>query len=317
MKVNRKQSLMKTKIWIALITIYIIWGSTYLGIRLVGESFPPFGGMGIRFLIAGAILFIWRRLVGDPAPTRDEWQGASITGFLLLIGGTGLLSWAEQTIPSGIAALLVASVPMWLVLLETFRHGGTKPTFQSLLGILIGFGGIVLLIGPAEFAQGKLEFDIIRIAGCLIGTVLWAIGSIYARTAKLPESTILSSGVEMLAGGAGLLVLSSLLGEWQGFNITNVSLLSALAMAYLIFVGSLLGFVSYAFLLKNAPVSLVATYAYVNPVVAIFLGNLIAQEALNTRMIIAASIIIGSVIVINTAKNSKAIQQDEISAIVD
>jgi drug/metabolite transporter (DMT)-like permease len=308
---------MKTNIWIALFAIYLIWGSTYLGIRIVGESFPPFGGMGIRFMIAGAILFVWRRLAGDPAPTRDEWKGASITGFLLLVGGTGLLSWAEQKIPSGIAALLVASVPMWLVLLETFRHGGTKPTFQSLLGILIGFGGIILLIGPAEFTQGKMEFDIIRIGGCLIGTVLWAVGSIYARSAKLPESTILSSGIEMLAGGAGLLILSMILGEWKNFSFAAVSSNSILAMAYLIFVGSLLGFVSYAFLLKNAPVSLVATYAYVNPVVAIFLGSLIAKEALNTRMIIAASIIIGSVIIINSAKNSKAVQQDEISAIVD
>jgi drug/metabolite transporter (DMT)-like permease len=308
---------MKTKIWVALIAIYIIWGSTYLGIRIVGESFPPFGGMGVRFLIAGAILFTWRRLAGDPLPTREQLRDVSIIGFLLLMGGTGLLSWAEQKIPSGIAALLVASVPMWLVLIESMRRGGTKPTLQSVIGLLIGFGGIILLIGPAEFTRGQVQFDIARIAGCLLGTILWSLGSIYSRTAKMPESTIMSSGLEMLSGGAGLLILSILLGEWQGFNITSVSTHSALAMIYLIAVGSLLGFVSYAFLLKNAPVSLVATYAYVNPLVAIVLGALFVQEKLNSRMLIAALVIVGSVIVINTAKNSRTIREDEISVIVE
>ncbi len=302
---------MKSKTWFALLSIYIIWGSTYLAILFVVETIPPFISAGIRFLISGAVLFIWRRLARDPMPTRIQWRSAAIAGTLLLVGGNGLLSWSEQRIPSGVAALLIGSVPLWLVLLEALRPGGAKPTWQSILGLTIGFAGIVLLIGPAEFTGGTIQFDPTGILICLLAAFIWSLGSIYSRTADLPNSALMMTGMEMLAGSIGLFILATLTGEWQNFSIAAISQKSLYGLTYLIMIGSLVGFVSYAWLLRNAPVSLVATYAYVNPLVAILLGSLLANESLTPRIFIAAVVIIGSVVLINTSKKVKVIQEEE------
>jgi drug/metabolite transporter (DMT)-like permease len=302
---------MKSKTWLALLSIYIIWGSTYLAILFVVETIPPFISAGIRFLISGAVLLIWRRLARDPMPTRIQWRSAAIAGTLLLVGGNGLLSWSEQRIPSGVAALLIGSVPLWLVLLEALRPGGAKPTWQSILGLTIGFAGIVLLIGPAEFTGGTIQFDPTGILICLLAAFIWSLGSIYSRTADLPNSALMMTGMEMLAGSIGLFILATLTGEWQNFSIAAISQKSLYGLTYLIMIGSLVGFVSYAWLLRNAPVSLVATYAYVNPLVAILLGSLLANESLTPRIFIAAVVIIGSVVLINTSKKVKVIQEEE------
>jgi drug/metabolite transporter (DMT)-like permease len=307
---------MKTRTWLALLSIYIIWGSTYLAILFVVTTIPPFISAGIRFLIAGGILYIWRRLAQDPMPTRIQWRSAAIIGLLLMVGGNGLLAWSEQLIPSGVAALLIGSVPFWLVLIEALRPGGTKPTWLSILGLVIGFAGIVILIGPAEFTGGAMQFDMIGILVCLLAAFFWSFGSIYSRTADLPKSALMMTGMEMLSGSIGLFILATLTGEWQHFSIAATSQKSLYGLIYLIMFGSLIGFVSYAWLLRNAPVSLVATYAYVNPLVAILLGSLLANEALTPRIVIAAAVIIGSVALINTSRKVKVIQKDEPAGVV-
>jgi len=292
---------MKTKIWAALVAVYIVWGSTYLGIRFAVETIPPFMHAAVRFLISGVILFIWRRLAGDPAPTRRQWRSALIVGTLLLVGGNGLISFAETSIPSGVAALLVATIPMFMVLIEALRPGGVRPTFGQVVGLLVGFSGVVLLIGPTEFG-GVREFSLLSGGIALLAAFLWALGSIYNRNADLPKSSLLFSGMEMLAGSLGLLIVSALQGEFTHFNIAAVSTNSLLGLLYLICFGSLVGFTSYAWLLRNAPVSLISTYPYVNPIVAVLLGSLFAGETLSPRILLAALIIVGSVVFVNLAK---------------
>lgn len=304
---------MKTKIWTALIAIYIVWGSTYLAIRFAVETIPPFLQAGIRFLVSGAILIIWRRAAGDALPTRSQWKSVAIVGILLLLGGNGMVSFGEQYVPSGVAALIVGTIPIWLVLIEALRPGGVKPTWQAIAGLLTGLVGIYLLVGPSSLG-GSLQFSVIGILALLSAALLWSIGSIYSRTADVPGSTLMMTSGEMLMGSAALLVVSAVTGEWRSFDLSQVALHSWLGLLYLILIGSLVGFVSYGWLLRNAPVSLVATYPYVNPVVAVFLGNLLAQEPLTSRTLLAAIVIIGSVIFINSSHQPKV--KEEIEEIV-
>ncbi len=297
---------MKTKIWAALLAVYFVWGSTYLGIRFAVETIPPFLQAGVRFLIAGTFLFSWRRMSGDPAPTRNQWKSALIVGSLLLVGGNGLISLAETSIPSGVVALLVATIPMFMVLVEALRPGGVRPTRWQVIGLLVGFSGVVILISPAEFG-GVREFSLIGGGICLSAAFLWSLGSIYNRDADLPNSTLLFTGMEMLMGSIGLLIVSVVKGELTHFEISSVSITSLLGLLYLITVGSLVGFTSYAWLLRNAPVSLVSTYAYVNPVVAVLLGSFFAQEKISLRILLAALIIVGSVVIVNITKKPAVI----------
>lgn len=297
---------MKTKLWAALLALYIVWGSTYLAIRFAVETIPPFMHASIRFLISGIILYLWRRAAGDAVPTASNWKSAAVVGTLLLLGGNGLVALAEKNIPSGIAALVISTSPFWLVLFESLRAGGTKPNWQSILGLVIGFGGVFLLIGPSEITGSQQEFNTASVIMLLIAPFLWSLGSIYARGADMPKSTLLSTGMQMLAGSVSLFIVSVLTGELNGFNFGDVSMRSWWGLIYLITFGSLVGFVSYGWLLHNAPVSLTSTYAYVNPVVAVFLGWLLASEELNARIGVASAIIIGSVIFINWARQLKA-----------
>ena len=307
---------MKTKIWIALLALYIVWGSTYLAIRFSVETIPPFLHAALRFLISGAILFIWRRMAGDPAPTLSNWKSTAIVGAALLLGGNGLVAWAEQSVPSGIAALMISTSPFWLVLFESLRAGGSKPTWRSIVGLIVGFAGVFILIGPAEITGGEGSFDTFGIILLLLAPLFWSLGSIYARGADMPKSTLLGTGMEMLTGAVALFIVSLVKGELNGFSFGLVSMRSWLGLAYLITFGSLVGFVSYGWLLHNAPVSLMSTYAYVNPVVAVFLGNLFADEPLNARILIASAIIIGSVIFINSARQAK-VKTEPLQAVLD
>jgi len=307
---------MKTKVWIALLALYIVWGSTYLGIRFAVETLPPFMHAALRFLISGAILYAWRRMAGDPAPTIGNWKSTAIVGTALLLGGNGLVAWAEQTVPSGIAALMISTSPFWLVLFESMRVGGSKPTWQAVLGLIIGFGGVFLLIGPAEIVGGQANFDTFGILLLLLAPLFWSMGSIYARGADMPKSTLLSTGMQMLTGAVSLFLVSLVKGEFNGFSLGLVSTRSWLALLYLITFGSLVGFVSYGWLLHNAPVSLMSTYAYVNPVVAVLLGWLLAGEDLNGRIVVASAIIIGSVILINSARQFK-VKTEPLQAVPD
>lgn len=309
---------MKTKIWIALVALYIVWGSTYLAIRFAVETIPPFMHAALRFLISGAILYAWRRRAGDPAPTAGNWRATAIVGAALLLGGNGLVAWAEQSVPSGIAALMISTSPFWLVLFESMRAGGSKPNWQAILGLLVGFGGVFLLIGPAEITGGEESFDTFGIILLLLAPLFWSLGSIYARGADMPKSTLLSTGMQMLTGAAALFIVSAFKGEFRGFNLSDVSPASWWGLAYLITFGSLIGFVSYGWLLHNAPISLMSTYAYVNPVVAVILGWLLANEELNARIAVASAIIIGSVVLINSARQLKVkIKMEPAPAIPD
>lgn len=309
---------MRTKLWIALLALYIVWGSTYLGIRFAVETIPPFLHAALRFLISGAILYIWRRAAGDPAPTAGNWKSTAIVGTALLLGGNGLVAWAEQTVPSGIAALMITTSPFWLVLFESLRAGGTKPTWQAILGLVVGFVGVFILVGPAEITGAEGGFNTFGIILLLLAPLFWSMGSIYAKGADMPKSTLLSTGMQMLMGAVALFLVSLVRGELNGFSLGLVSTRSWLALAYLITFGSLVGFVSYGWLLHNSPVSLMSTYAYVNPVVAVLLGSLLADEPLNGRILIAAAIIIGAVVLINSARQVKAkVKTEPLQAVPD
>jgi drug/metabolite transporter (DMT)-like permease len=294
---------LKARIWLALMTVYIVWGSTYLAIRFAVETMPPFLMAGVRFLVAGLILYTWRRLAGDRPAVKIEWRSAAIIGFFLLVGGNGSVVWAEQHVPSGIAALIVGSAPLWMVTLDAIRPGGRRPSGRTILGVLIGFAGIVVLIGPGQFS-GSGGIDSLGVAALLLAAFMWAVGSLYSRHAPLPGSPLLGTGMEMLAGGGMLLLLGTLAGEWQQVDLQAISTQSWLGLLYLILFGSLLGFAAYTWLLRVAPTPLVSTYAYVNPLIAILLGSLLADETLTLRIVISALVIVSSVALINTSGRS-------------
>ncbi len=293
---------MKSKIWLALLALYIVWGSTYLGIKFAIETIPPFFHAGVRFLASGLILVIWQRSAGNSMPTRKQWISTGIIGTLLLLGGNGLVAWAEQTIPSGIAALIIASVPMFLMIGEAIRPNGVKPNWQGIVGLLIGFVGIFILVGPSEISGSAMKLNPLGVAALLSACLFWATGSIYSKTADLPKSSLMNTGAQMLVGSISLFIVSGLSGELNGWNIAEVSSRSIYGLLYLTFVGSLVGFASYGWLLQNAPISLVSTYAYVNPIVAVLLGVWLADEVLEPRIWLATAIIIGSVIFINSTR---------------
>lgn len=292
----------------AFAAVYIIWGSTYLAIRFAVDTMPPFLMAGVRFLIAGVILYTAMAARGTPAPKRIHWRSALIIGALLLLAGNGGVVWAEQKVPSGIASLLVAIVPLWIVLIDWLRPGGSRPTMPVVIGLLVGLAGIgLLVVGGDETNQ---PIDLLGIGSLLIATVCWAIGTFYARRAPLSSSSLQTTAMEMLCGGALLLLVGTLTGEWSRLDIAKISLTSVVAVIYLIVFGALVAYTAYTYLINHAPPARAATYAYVNPVVAVFLGWLFRGEPLTIRTIIAAAIIIASVVIITTYKGSRPAKQE-------
>jgi drug/metabolite transporter (DMT)-like permease len=290
---------MSSSMWLALISLYIAWGSTYLAIRFAVESLPPFFMAGTRFLVAGLIVYIWRRLRGDPAPTRRQWRSAIIIGFFMLLGGIGVVSWAEQYVASGITALIVAAVPLWIVLVDALRPGGKRPSWQTACGVLVGLAGILILVGPTVGSGNQAGTQLAGMIALLLATLSWAIGSVYSRGAELPRSPLLGTGMEMLAGSLGLFIVGLAAGEAGSLSLAAVSARSLLGLAYLILIGSLVGFAAYTWLLRVAPTSTVATYALVNPIVAVILGSVLAQEVLSTRLLIAIPVVLSAVALIH------------------
>jgi len=292
---------LKTRIWIALFALYIVWGSTYLGMRIAIETIPPFVHGAIRFFISGVILFVWQRFAGQPMPTARQWISCAIIGNLLLVGGNGMVSWAEQTIPSGIAALIIAAVPMFMVIMESIRPRGHKPTVKAIIGLCIGFVGIYILVAPSHTAQAP-SLNVFGVFALLAACAFWSIGSVYSKAADVPSSALMTTGAEMLAGSVGLLIMSLLTNELQTWNVATVSAHSVYGLVYLLLIGSIIGFGSYIWLLKHAPISLVASYAYVNPIVAVLLGAWLASEPLDPHIWISTVIIMGSVMLVNSKK---------------
>ena len=308
---------MKSRVWMSLIAIYLAWGSTYLAIHYAVQTIPPFFMTGTRFLVAGVILYGWRRLAGDPKPTLSQWRSGAIIGSLLLVGGIGGVSWAEQYVPSGISALIIAATPLWIVLIEAIRRGGSHPTRLTLIGVSIGLIGMFILVDPWSNVGTKTGINLLGMVVLLLAALAWSIGSIYSHSADLPKSALMGTGVELLAGSGGSYLLGLVTGEASQFNLRSITLTSLGGLAYLIVVGSLIGFVCYTWLLRNAPTTLVVTYAYVNPLVAILLGSLLANEVLTPGVLIAAPLILSAVLLIQSKKTEKKVIQGKLISITE
>jgi len=294
-------------LWTAMATIYVVWGSTYLGIAIAVQTIPPFLSAAIRFALAGAVLFGWEVLRdrGDfRLPSPREWRDSAIVGTLLFGIGNGLVALGEQTVPSGIAAILIAAIPLWFAVLGRAYFGDPFPRLV-LIGIATGLAGVVLLVWP--FGDGASSFDPLGVAILLAAPLGWAHGSLFsARMARLPARPLMASGLQMLLGSVALLVEAGLTGEFGRFRVEAVSAESLWALAYLTVIGSLVAFNAYTWLLRNAPLSLIATYAYVNPVVAVALGGLILGEPITPRTLVAAAVIVGAVALIVTTRGRPA-----------
>lgn len=297
----------RTHVLLAYATVYVVWGSTYLAIAYAIETLPPFLMAGARFLIAGGLLFGWARLRGAAAPPLLQWRNAAVVGAFLLLGGNGAVVWAEQRVPSGIAALLVSVLPIWMVLLEAAGPERRRPTLRGIVGVLIGIAGVAVLIGPdallgRDAEPGAPSVHVIGAITLVLGSLSWGIGSMFSRFAALPASAPLGSGMQMLSGGLLLAILGLLVGESPATFVSGATPSSLFGFAYLIVFGSLVGFTAFAWLLRVEPPSRVATYAYVNPVVAVLLGWAIAGEPITGRTLVAAAIIVGAVALIISAK---------------
>jgi drug/metabolite transporter (DMT)-like permease len=286
---------------LAFAAIYLIWGSTYLGIRVAVETMPPFLMAALRFAIAGAALFGYLRLRGVPWPTAVQWRANAIIGTFLLLGGNGLVAWAEQFLPSGITALLIGVGPLFIVVTEWMWPGGSRPTGTTLAALGLGFAGVAWLAAPWESAaRGGL--DVAGVIAILAACAFWGIGSIYSRHAKHGADPLMASALQMLGGAAALAVVALLHGDFSRFSVAAVAPRSWLAVGYLICFGSLVGFSTFVWLMKHAPPARVATYAYVNPVVAVFLGWILLGEPITSRTLVASAIIIAAVAIITTQK---------------
>lgn len=287
---------------VAFAAIYLIWGSTYLGIRVAVESMPPFAMAGTRFLLAGGLMLAFLRWRGAPAPTAAQWRINTIIGTFLLLGGNGLVAWAEQFVPSGVTALLIGVQPLFFVLTEWAWPHGSRPTAVTLGAMLLGFAGVAWLAAPWEAgAHGGLHLG--GTFAVLAGCVFWAIGSIYSRHAKHGAEPALASAVQMLGGGAMLTIVALLRGDFARWDLAATTTHSWLAFVYLIVVGSLAGFSAFVWLMKHSTPARVSTYAYVNPIVAVFLGWLILDESVTPRTLVSAVVIIVAVVIITTEKN--------------
>jgi drug/metabolite transporter (DMT)-like permease len=299
------------KSWVAVplafFAIYVIWGSTYLAIRFGVESLPPFLMAGVRFVVPGAVLVLWARMRGATAATSRQWRSAGIVGTFLLLGGNGIVTWAEQWVPSGLTALIIASVPIWMGLMTWMIEPAARPRAQGIAGLLLGFAGVAILVdfagstgGDGRLLPGSLSL--------LLAAAFWAAGSLVARRIDLPENLLLSTGMQMLGGSAALLLTGTLLGEWGRLDLGAVTVKSLLALGYLIVFGSIVAFSAYVYLLRATTPAKVSTYAYVNPTVAVLLGWALADEAITERMLVAAAIIVTSVIMITTERTESGIR---------
>ncbi len=295
-----------TLVLVAFGAVYVVWGSTYLAIRIGVESFPPLILAGLRHLAVGLFLYpILRRTTGIK-PTAVHWRTAVVAGALLLFVGNGGVSWAELTVPSGIAALLVATVSLWLVIVDWLRPGGVRPVPRVVMGLVMGFAGLALLVGPAHLG-GSERVDPRGAAVLVIASLAWACGSLYSKHGGMPSSAMLGVAMQSLAGGVILLIAGLFAGEFKGLHLGAISPRSWLALGYLIIFGSGIGFSAYLYILQKSTAARVATYAFVNPVVALFLGWLIAGESITLRTVIAAAVILTAVILVITAPHRKPV----------
>ena len=289
----------------ALGTIYLVWGSTYLGIRVAVETMPPFLMAAVRFLIAGSLLLAFLRFRGAPAPTLHQWRANTVIGAFLLLGGNGAVVWAEQFVPSGLTALLIGVGPLFIVLTEWAWPGGLRPTARTAAALLLGFAGVVWLAAPWQnLEQGGLPLG--GVLAILGGCVCWSLGSITSRHSKHGASPAMASALQMLGGGALLMLAAGLHGDFASVDVAAIGARSWGAFAYLVLIGSLVGFSTFVWLMKHCPPAQVSTYAYVNPIVAVILGWLILDEPITLRTLVASAVIVTAVVLITLEKNKPA-----------
>jgi drug/metabolite transporter (DMT)-like permease len=296
---------MRWKIAIAFFAVYICWGATYLAMRVAVVEIPPHLLSGSRFVLAGVLLYAWARLRGHPAPTRQHWRSATVIGGFLLLGGNASVAWAEQTVPSGLAAVLIAVAPIWMVGLEWAR-GGARPSPYIMVGLLLGLAGVALLVSGR--ASGESRVDPVGATILVLASASWAWGSVVSKTAALPKSPFMATSIEMIAGGVLLLLTAALAGQFRGFDVTRVSPEAAASWVYLVVFGSLVGFTAYIWLLGVTSIAKAGTYAYVNPIVAVLLGWAILEETVTLRMLLAAGVILAGVALVNVDWSSARIR---------
>ena len=296
---ERKHS--TTQLLAAFAAVYFIWGSTYLFIRYAIQTLPPFLMASGRFLFGGALLYGWSRWKGAPAASSLGWRRAFILGALLFLFGNGGVVTAEQWVPSGLTAVLVATVPLWVAIVVWMLPGGRRPSDQVAVGIVLGLCGVALLIGAGNLRQVG-TVDPAGAAILLFSSLSWACGSVYAQRNHVSDSPLQASGMQMIGGGVFLLIAALVAGEFSKFEPARVSLISLGAVVYLAIFGSIVAFTAYSWLLRATTPSRAATYAYVNPAVAVLLGWAIAGEPLTARMILAMCVIVAAVMVITLSK---------------
>jgi drug/metabolite transporter (DMT)-like permease len=286
--------------------IYFVWGSTFLAIRVGVREVPPLVLASMRFFVAGIVLFAWMRLKGTPSPTRRQWLAASALAVCIFVVDYGLLFWAEQRVPSGIAAVMLATIPVFMTLSEIIFLRTQRLTFRLALALLIGIGGVSVLVSHSlSQSLGEIPIDPKGAIALVIAAISWSIASALTRKLALPESKVMSSGAQMLAGGIMLAAAAAILGEFRGFHIQSVSRGAWFALAYLIVAGSIVGFTAYVWLIHHESPTKVGTYAYVNPVVAVALGYFLGGETVGPRTLLGTFLVLISVIVITTTRANK------------
>jgi drug/metabolite transporter (DMT)-like permease len=287
---------MRWKIVLAFLAVYLCWGMTYLAMRIAVRDLPPHLMSGARFLLAGIVLYLWSRSRGDPAPRASEWGAAAVVGAFLLLGGNATVAWSEQQVPSGLAAVLIAVVPIWMVAFEWAR-GGPRPGKRVAAGLLLGLAGVGLLVAPN--GDSSTQVDPVGAVMLVLASASWAWGSVISKSAPLPKSPFLATSMEMLAGGILILLTAALAGQFHHFKPAEVSTDAVLAWLFLVIFGSLVGFTAYIWLLGVTSIAKVGTYAYVNPIVAVFLGWAILGEPITARTLMAALVILIGVALVN------------------
>ena len=297
---------------IAFAMVYFFWGSTFIAVSYGVETIPPLMLVGIRQLIAGIVLYPLARFRSKEKPALQDWLSGALIGGLLFIGGNGSIAWAEAKLtPTNITAVMVAMVPLWMALMDWLRPGGPRPTVRIWAALGIGVVGVSLLMSPHIPFIGGAGATVSPTCGLVLfaGSLCWAAGSIFSRHLKLPRSLMLSTSIFLIAGGLMVFIASFALGEFRNFDVLHISLRSWLAALYLVIFGSIVGLSAYAYLLRNVQPARVATYAYINPIVAVILGWIFAHETVSVRMLIAAAIILGAVVMVITAPHAPATEE--------
>jgi drug/metabolite transporter (DMT)-like permease len=284
--------------------IYFVWGSTFLAIRVGVREVPPLLLAGMRFFVAGIVLYAWMRARGVASPTTREWGAATLLAFLIFVIDYGCLFWAERRVPSGIAAVMMATIPAFMAVSEILILRTQRPTLRMAFALLLGLGGVAVLMSRS-LSLGGAPIDTAGAGALIVGAIAWSVASALTRKLALPASKVMSSGAQMLAGGVMLYLTAALFGEFRGFRVESVSCGAWFALAYLIVAGSIIGFTAYVWLIHHESPTKVGTYAYVNPVVAVLVGYFLGGEALGARTILGTLLVLVSVIVITTTRGKK------------